>query len=70
MYYIRSLFPFQPTVYPADPFDPVEDAKALKQAFKGFGCDENAVMDIITKRSNLQRQEIAVQFKTMYGKVS
>jgi len=57
-----------PTVHPADPFDPVEDAKALKQAFKGFGSDEEAIINIIANRSNAQRQEITGQFKTMYGK--
>ncbi|KAB0794612.1 hypothetical protein PPYR_11451 [Photinus pyralis] len=58
----------RPTVYPAEEFEPVEDAKALKQAFKGFGCDEDTVNEIITKRSNEQRQEIAKQFKTLFGK--
>lgn len=54
---------------PATNFNPEEDAKALKAAFKGFGSDEDAIIDIITKRSNAQRLEIAVKFKTMYGKV-
>lgn len=48
----------------------MEDAQVLKQAFKGFGCNEEEIINIITKRSNEQRQEIAKQFKTMYGKVS
>lgn len=57
-----------PTVVPYDDFNAEEDAKALKQAFKGFGTDEDTVIEIITKRSNEQRREIAATFKTMYGK--
>lgn len=60
---------FQPTVRPATNFNAEEDAKALKTAFKGFGSDEDAIIEIITKRSNTQRLEIATRFKTMYGKV-
>ncbi|XP_022906648.1 annexin B9-like [Onthophagus taurus] len=58
----------KPTVTPCSPFDPVEDSKALKQAFKGFGSDEEAIINIIAKRTNDQRQQIAKEFKTMYGK--
>ncbi|XP_074031463.1 annexin B9 isoform X1 [Leptinotarsa decemlineata] len=57
-----------PTVYPYENFDDEEDAKTLKQAFKGFGTDEDAVIEIITRRSNEQRRAIASRFKTMYGK--
>lgn len=60
---------FQPTVEPYVDFNDEEDAKALKQAFKGFGSDEEAIIDIITRRSNDQRLKIAQRFKTMYGKV-
>jgi hypothetical protein len=60
----------QPTVYPASDFDPEADAAALKKAFKGLGSDEDAIIEILTNRSNSQRQQIAAQFKTMYGKVS
>lgn len=35
---------------------------------KGFGCDDNALIEVICRRSNQQRQEIAKDFKTHYGK--
>lgn len=37
---------------------------------KGFGTDEKAIIQVLAHRVNSQRQEIAMQFKTMYGKVS
>lgn len=36
---------------------------------KGFGTDEKAIINVLTKRSNQQRLDIAANFKTMYGKV-
>lgn len=35
---------------------------------KGFGCDDNALIEVICRRNNQQRQEIAKDFKTHYGK--
>lgn len=35
---------------------------------KGFGCDDTGLIEIICKRSNAQRQEIAKVFKTNFGK--
>lgn len=57
-----------PTVFPAEDFDEESDANALKQAFKGFGTDEDTVIEILAKRTNDQRRKIAATFKTMYGK--
>lgn len=40
---------------PAQNFDPVADAKALRKAMKGFGTDEDGLIDVICRRSNEQR---------------
>ncbi|KFW11943.1 Annexin A8, partial [Eurypyga helias] len=49
-------------------FDPTPDAQTLYKAMKGLGTDEQAIIDVLTKRSNTQRQQIAKSFKGQFGK--
>ncbi|XP_032513525.2 annexin B9-like isoform X1 [Danaus plexippus] len=58
----------KPTVVPVNPFDPRDDAAVLRKAMKGFGTDEKAIIQVLTRRSNEQRLRIAFEFKTLYGK--
>ncbi|XP_073829567.1 annexin B10-like [Musca autumnalis] len=57
-----------PAVVPAKHFDVEADAAALRSAMKGFGTDEQAIIDILTARSNAQRQQIKEQFVREFGR--
>jgi len=56
------------TVNPVDDFDPAQDAETLRNAMKGFGTDEQAIIDILARRTNEQRQEISTMYKSQFGK--
>jgi len=66
---IISLFQPEPTVRPFPGFNAVEDATLLRKAMKGFGTDEKAIIDILTQRSNSQRQQVKEEFTKEYGRV-
>ncbi|ODN01978.1 Annexin B10 [Orchesella cincta] len=59
---------YEPTVKPFSGFNASSDAKTLRAAMKGLGTDEDAIIDILTKRSNPQRQEINTAFRTEFGR--
>ncbi|XP_030835585.1 annexin-B12 isoform X2 [Strongylocentrotus purpuratus] len=56
------------TVKPKANFNGQKEAEILRKAMKGMGCDETAVISIMTTCSAVQRRQIALDFKTMYGK--
>nr|AFK10547.1 annexin max1 [Callorhinchus milii] len=56
------------TVVDFQDFNSKEDAENLHQAMQGAGTDEASILEILTKRSNAQRQEINLAYKTMLGK--
>lgn len=49
-------------------FNPDPDAETLYKAMKGIGTNEQAIIDVLTKRTNVQRQQIAKSFKAQFGK--
>lgn len=56
------------TVKPYDKFNAEQDAEVLRNAMKGLGTDEDAIMNVLAYRSNPQRHEIYTTYKTMFGK--
>ncbi|XP_073690752.1 annexin A11a [Garra rufa] len=48
--------------------DPLRDAEVLRKAMKGFGTDEQAIINLLGSRSNRQRVPLLVSYKTAYGK--
>lgn len=52
---------------PPTPFSPHDDAIHLYKAFKGFGCDTAAVINILAHRDATQRAHIQHEFQRMYS---
>lgn len=58
----------KPTVVgiPQNKFDPISDAKAIRNALKGAHTDEKAIIKILTTRSNRQIQVIRKSYAVLY----
>ncbi|XP_078489046.1 annexin-B12-like [Ciona intestinalis] len=56
------------TVTPYPNFNPEHDAQVLRKAMKKIGTDEKAIIEVIGKRTNKQRQEIKIKYKQSYGR--
>ncbi|XP_056628099.1 annexin A4-like [Triplophysa dalaica] len=48
--------------------DPLRDVEVLRKATKGFGTDENAIIELLGSRSIKQRVPLCAAYKTTYGK--
>ncbi|XP_043938952.1 annexin A4 [Protopterus annectens] len=56
------------TVKPFPGFNANDDAQKLRKAMKGLGTDEDAITDVVSRRSIGQRQEIKIAYKSLFGK--
>ncbi|KAJ4973952.1 hypothetical protein NE237_007126 [Protea cynaroides] len=52
---------------PPTPPSPRDDAIQLYRAFKGFGCDTEAVINILSHRDSMQRACIQQEYRAMYS---
>ena len=66
---LLTLLQISPTVVLEEDFNSWKDAETLRKAMKGLGTDEKTIINILAYRTNIQRQEIELNFKTLYGKV-
>jgi annexin A7/11 len=56
------------TVRANSSFNAQNEAEILRKAMKGFGTDEKAIIAVLGKLTNAERQKVSIAFKQMYGK--
>ncbi|XP_037536088.1 annexin A3a [Nematolebias whitei] len=56
------------TIKPKGNFSAVDDAAAMKKAIDGFGTNEKVLMDVLTQRSNAQRQLVCKAYQEATGR--
>ena len=56
------------TIKPFSSFNSREDAETLRKAMKGIGTDEKSISHVLATRSNAQRQQIKIDYTTLFGK--
>ncbi|KAK8725868.1 hypothetical protein OTU49_010526 [Cherax quadricarinatus] len=57
-----------PTVRPSPHFDPGSDASVLRKAMKGFGTDEAAIINVLSRRTSHERQQIMLKYQQAFGR--
>jgi len=55
-------------VKPFPSFDAEADSKTLRDAMKGLGTNEQKLIDVLAYRSNAQRQELKLKYKSFFGR--
>uniref|UniRef100_A0A3Q3QBJ5 Annexin n=1 Tax=Monopterus albus TaxID=43700 RepID=A0A3Q3QBJ5_MONAL len=59
---------FRGTIQDFPGADPLKDVEVLRKAMKGFGTDEQAIINLLGSRSVKQRVPLLRAYKTSYGK--
>lgn len=59
-----------PPLSPPQSFLMPPEEEGILTLYTLAGTNEQAIIDVLTKRSNVQRQQIAKSFKAQFGKVS
>nr|ACC78610.1 annexin [Schistosoma bovis] len=57
---------YTPTIKPTTGFSASADAERLHRAMKGPGTDETAIINILARRTNYERQELCRSYKSLY----